>query len=39
MATTFRFTSQWTRYLLQAGVVSFAALPSFVGLVLFLITR
>jgi len=39
MATTDIFSSQWIRYLLQAGVVVFAALPSVVGLVLFLITR
>jgi len=39
MATTDIFSSQWMRYLLQAGVVVFAALPSVIALVLFLITR
>jgi hypothetical protein len=39
MATTDIFSSQWMRYLLQAGVVGFAALPSVIALVLFLIAR
>ncbi len=39
MTTTVGFSSHWTRYLLQAGVVTFAALPSVIGLALFLVAR